>query len=606
MSVHSPSFDDRSETLQSPEDRERIKKRFNLIRELVETEDVFASDMGVVMDIYARLVQSDRYSGYLCKSDITMLFGKVERIRLLSRQFTKALRSAIPPYVFEAKSFPSEKQLLDVTTRIGGVFLDFIPLFEEPYKEYCNDNKLQMETFYRIKALACPLIDLWLEQSMEESESITKAWTLDALLIKPVQRLLKYPLLLNSLVGVTPDHHADYENLKQACLEMEACADRINSDRVIPGTPNTSASSKNSMDEDALKLRALATDHTADKALQDLLEEFYQKAKYVRALIHAIQVNSKEIQNHFDSNGRLAKAWLSWVMALGIDEDDHLKLKRYKHYALFSSPFTSTSSTLLSSSKLSLKMEQEVIAIVHEVWVLYERTEVLITDRQRYHGTYMKYLAFKAENPFSATQHHQEASPGEVYKADLFVKYHNSLKDGLPDLFELTRDIVDLCMEKYVAIQRQWFRMAVDAMATVFNIRVDEIRNPDGSDPIVTRFSKTITNSTDIIAQLGICNKEQFGKGLAELSWDLDDMDTEDEALIVSEERGALKVVEEKQSETTLTMSKSAESSKKSIEKKTGLVEDKKLRRKSSILTLTSWQNKSIKRKGSKLESTNE
>jgi dynamin-binding protein len=615
-------LDDLGESLQSPEDQKRIKKKFNLIRELVDTEDSFATDMGVTLDIYARLLQSERYFGYVCKSDVTILFGKVEKIRLLSRQFTRALKSVIPPYIFETRGLSSDKQLLDVTTRVGAIFLDFIPLFEEPYKEYCDDNKLQMETFYRIRALACPLIDLWMSQALEDSETITKAWTLDALLIKPVQRLLKYPLLLTSMLGVTPETHGDYENLKQAALEMEACADRINSDHMIPGTPSTGTSSKRSLDEDAARMRGLATDHTADRALQELLQEFYDKAKKVRSLIHAVKVNSKEIQSHFDSNGQLAKAWLSWVMALGVDDDDPLKLKRYKHYTLFSSPFTSTSSTLLSSSKLSLKIDQEVISILHQVFTMYERTELLISDRQRYHTTYMKYVQSKSESNgqsgnSNSSQQHLEPPPGEVHKADLFVKYHNSLKDGLPDLFELTREMIELCMEKYVSIQRQWFRMAVDAMATVFNIRVDEIRNPDGSDPIAEKFRRSISPASTIIGQLGICNQESFEEsGNSELQrWDSDEMMeiSEDSASIFSQERKVSEenktissIIEENYDNYTTNGSGGNVPPKQLSQVSPPATDDKKLRRKSSILTLTNWPNKTIRRKASKLDSAHE
>jgi hypothetical protein len=48
------------------------------------------------------------------------------------------------------------------------------------------------------------------------------------MLIKPVQRVLKYPLLLNDLLRSTPPTHPDYANLTRAAREVKALADEIN------------------------------------------------------------------------------------------------------------------------------------------------------------------------------------------------------------------------------------------------------------------------------------------------------------------------------------------------------------------------------------------
>lgn len=63
------------------------------------------------------------------------------------------------------------------------------------------------------------------------AQSLTHAWDLPSLLIKPVQRLLKYSLLLNAIIEETPDAHADKANLKQARLKMEQVAHGVNEGR---------------------------------------------------------------------------------------------------------------------------------------------------------------------------------------------------------------------------------------------------------------------------------------------------------------------------------------------------------------------------------------
>ena len=55
-----------------------------------------------------------------------------------------------------------------------------------------------------------------------------QAWDLQSLLIKPVQRVLKYPLLLTSLVDKTEDSHPDYKTLLNAKEAIGRVAQDIN------------------------------------------------------------------------------------------------------------------------------------------------------------------------------------------------------------------------------------------------------------------------------------------------------------------------------------------------------------------------------------------
>jgi hypothetical protein len=47
-------------------------------------------------------------------------------------------------------------------------------------------------------------------------------------LIKPVQRVLKYPLLFKEILLLTPEYDMDYESLVLVNHEMELLADHIN------------------------------------------------------------------------------------------------------------------------------------------------------------------------------------------------------------------------------------------------------------------------------------------------------------------------------------------------------------------------------------------
>ncbi|KAJ2855123.1 hypothetical protein J3B02_002329 [Coemansia erecta] len=56
----------------------------------------------------------------------------------------------------------------------------------------------------------------------------TTSWDLPSLLIKPVQRILKYPLLIRNLLSLTRPHTTDRSRLEKAVLSIECVAESIN------------------------------------------------------------------------------------------------------------------------------------------------------------------------------------------------------------------------------------------------------------------------------------------------------------------------------------------------------------------------------------------
>ncbi|KAJ2744420.1 hypothetical protein GGI20_002992 [Coemansia sp. BCRC 34301] len=63
----------------------------------------------------------------------------------------------------------------------------------------------------------------------------TTSWDMPSLLIKPVQRILKYPLLIKSLLGLTRQHTSDRNQLDKASQCIERIAETINSVNNING-----------------------------------------------------------------------------------------------------------------------------------------------------------------------------------------------------------------------------------------------------------------------------------------------------------------------------------------------------------------------------------
>lgn len=76
-----------------------------------------------------------------------------------------------------------------------------------------------------------PALTAYLAHTSTLAQSLTHAWDLPSLLIKPVQRLLKYSLLLSAIIDETPDAHGDKANLRKARQRMEEVAHGVNEGR---------------------------------------------------------------------------------------------------------------------------------------------------------------------------------------------------------------------------------------------------------------------------------------------------------------------------------------------------------------------------------------
>ncbi|KAJ2882522.1 hypothetical protein IWW38_005650, partial [Coemansia aciculifera] len=78
-----------------------------------------------------------------------------------------------------------------------------------------------------------------IHQFMSEQSQLlagkTTSWDMPSLLIKPVQRILKYPLLTRSLLGLTRQHTSDHNQLEKASQCIERIAETINSVNNING-----------------------------------------------------------------------------------------------------------------------------------------------------------------------------------------------------------------------------------------------------------------------------------------------------------------------------------------------------------------------------------
>ena len=229
-------------------DKKRLIRRRHIIKELVDTEHSFGQDMKVVDDIY----KGTSNVIIISAEDVKVLFGNSDQIVAFSTNFLDALKqSARSIYVLPKSRRWRSKRTSGATTDsrntddqssiggselsdedkdrktfVGEAFGHHMAQMEKVYAEYLKNHDAANQKLQALQKNE--KVKIWLKECRAYAHDLTSAWDLDSLLVKPVQRVLKYPLLLKELLEVTPENHPDFTALEVAAREMVGVSMRIN------------------------------------------------------------------------------------------------------------------------------------------------------------------------------------------------------------------------------------------------------------------------------------------------------------------------------------------------------------------------------------------
>jgi hypothetical protein len=233
--------------------RAALTKRYRILEEILTTEHQFCIDMMIAHNIFEATAGS-----IMTEKDKRSLFSNCKDLEKFSLSLFRSFKKAAKPIVnhdmppptgpwsrdsTDSKSFGSAElpanlrsdefnQFENCTlendhqTSIGHVFLENVEKMERLYTTYYLNS--QNQHAYIKKNQSNPELTGWVVACFEQVENMTQAWDLDSLLVKPAQRLLKYPLLLESLEQVTDAEHPDLEDIKKSRQELLAISGRIN------------------------------------------------------------------------------------------------------------------------------------------------------------------------------------------------------------------------------------------------------------------------------------------------------------------------------------------------------------------------------------------
>ncbi|GMM34996.1 hypothetical protein DASC09_023210 [Saccharomycopsis crataegensis] len=244
--------------------------------ELFDTELAYYNDLKIIVDVYYKGLDQDTYRYILSENDKNLLFGNVEDIADMCEGFMKSAvgefkqlggqvdwdqsvtllslvskESSLNSFIsekFSANNLTSEKLKQLVTTMktseidVGKLLLNYFTgaryRFSDNYAAFIKNSKARQKLLLdKLNISGGPMFGKWYHESTIISQtSGTSAWDLESLMIKPVQRLLKYKILIDQLISHTKKSPQLFNkepimNLERSRKIIEEITNDINSHR---------------------------------------------------------------------------------------------------------------------------------------------------------------------------------------------------------------------------------------------------------------------------------------------------------------------------------------------------------------------------------------
>ena len=521
--------------------QKRLTRRRHIIEELVNTESSFSQDMTVVVDIYKGT------SNVILNSpdDVKTLFGNAHDVVAFSTTFLDSLKTAAKSVYLlpKSKRWRSKRDSnattestntddqssiggIDLTdedkdrkTSIGSAFLKNLSEMERVYAEYLRNHDAANQKLQQLQK--AEKIQIWLRECQTYASDLTTAWDLDSLLVKPVQRLLKYSLFLKDLVEVTADNHPDFVPLDTACREMLSVSHRINEAKkraeLLEQVNGAGSGSKKRKDyegrlafpkafgrrSEKLKQQVGLSDMVQDRDYNQVADKFGSHFFQLQVVMRDVEMYVMDVQTWVNSFNDVVLG-IEAYMDVGQTTYPNLESK-WRRFRLSMRELQMTALvdhvsnrfrhlTHQANSTQINAVRKNVIDPMTTLLKLHDGPQRLMDKRKKRVMDFAKYKAVKdrGEKPDKKT-----AEQGEQ-----FLAINETLKDELPKLFSLTGKLVEACLNNYVQLQLQW--QSVWKRKLVQAIELHEV--PRSFSAIFVDFSGDFRYTEAQVLSLGVCN----------------------------------------------------------------------------------------------------
>ncbi|XP_066455113.1 intersectin-1 isoform X3 [Eleutherodactylus coqui] len=186
------------------------RKRQGYIHELIVTEENYVNDLQLVTETFQKpLLESE----LLTEKEVAMIFVNWKELIMCNIKLLKALRVR--------KKMSGEKMPVKM---IGDILTAQLPHMQ-PYIRFCS-CQLNGAALIQQKTDEVPEFKEFVKRLAMDPRC--KGMPLSSFILKPMQRVTRYPLIIKNILENTPENHPDHSHLKHALEKAEELCSQVN------------------------------------------------------------------------------------------------------------------------------------------------------------------------------------------------------------------------------------------------------------------------------------------------------------------------------------------------------------------------------------------
>uniref|UniRef100_A0A8D3BZC2 Intersectin 2a n=1 Tax=Scophthalmus maximus TaxID=52904 RepID=A0A8D3BZC2_SCOMX len=186
------------------------RKRQGYVHELIQTEETYVEDLELVLEVFYKPMSE---SGRLTEAEMAVIFVNWRELILCNTKLLKALRVR--------KKTGGENMPVQL---IGDVLASELAHMQ-PYIRFCS-CQLNAAALLQSKTHNQPDFKDFLKKIATNYRC--KGMPLSSFLLKPMQRITRYPLIIKNILEHTPEGHADRGPLREALERAEELCSQVN------------------------------------------------------------------------------------------------------------------------------------------------------------------------------------------------------------------------------------------------------------------------------------------------------------------------------------------------------------------------------------------
>jgi len=220
ISTPSPPIDNsgsgiRTNGVGTPQDN-GSDRRVPVVEEILVTEENYIEDLDRCINAYLIPL---RNSAHLMKpTDVSRVFSNMEFLYFIHGEIYHRISNNV-------NSGDTGITINKVVSSISQVFIEYADRLVAVYGQYCVEHVQALEHLQKCMQSNAAL-KIWIET---QTKQVTQGLSVRDFLIKPIQRICKYPLLFRELIKFTED--GDEEDLKRTLSTFEEIAGRVNTNK---------------------------------------------------------------------------------------------------------------------------------------------------------------------------------------------------------------------------------------------------------------------------------------------------------------------------------------------------------------------------------------